>query len=52
MSNQYKITVIQIADLDIDLGIVTKWMKVNGSGEYEIIVKQLTKQNETQEAAE
>lgn len=45
MKNTYEISVLQIADLDIDLGVVAKWIKIQGPGNYKIKV---TKDDESE----
>ena len=36
--DRYLISVLNIDGLEIDLSIIEKWIKLNGSGEYDITV--------------
>jgi len=44
--DQYKIRVLNIEGLSLDMSILAKWIKNQEPGEYEIVVKKINKNDE------
>jgi len=46
MKKKYKYSVINIGGLEIDFGVIGKWLKHQEEGEYVVTIEKITKKDE------